>query len=1173
MLLLDLPGCSNRLKAVDYLIHVQAFFLFVHSFNFLISKEMRKRRGSSVSRSRTQSVDTHTSMQPVPENEVMKRFEAILKKRFESDDVFEKDEKSAAVEGSDSPRDEKDSAISDSRERLLNEGTSFESVSSPKENKSRVEKAQVVSTPRQQSSVSDDSVKPQTNDIVKPRSDGSVKLRSPQTSVKLHSQQDIEEDAFAALLKRRKVIEGSESDLERTESSASELSAFTTLPRTKAKPPLRSLSKEKKVAPPPLKPKPKSPGAGLKSATLPRSMSTVNESKNSEGSRSVLALKATTSLPVGGSEMTQKSTEISTPVGKLPNASTKPSVVKIQSRFDEASRNDVEKLDKIKDLSLKDEPTVEVRDLHGKKEEIGVKESPSNVQKSNEIFVNVGMRLPSYKVEVHFTDRGKSNDDVSREGRLRSVSIDAPKKPSRSINEKVTIKPYEPEASYDHSDNDYDNLPSSSFEANNESKALVQAISLRESGFMQKNYDHESDDYDNLPSDKFTPDDTVKGERVIEAVYDEADYAVPDFAVDRRIETESVGDSRVRDAEVIDAHDYLSVNREPSNGVGVKTSSALGKPTRKLARSLSLSSSQSSDGDSPKSYRKFKQNRSATSKPKSSPFQKIKGVIDGMRSRSSSDASTTSYDPKPRDISNISPRPILKSKGQNGFSSRSESPRIVTFKAVTANDIVESDVVKLYSDTDDIAEDTIKLPTMANSQQPVQPLEPVAPPVPPLHRLKEPLKDERSRPPTVPAPYLETHVPSLSSVSYIPPPPSSKPPSPPSQSPPSSPPRLPAHQQIPPPPLNPPPSVNEDEMQRPPLPVPYDICKKRSLMAKSKSSSKSNEAPPTDPPPLPPSYPPPPPSTRPPPLNPLKLTSSGSNTDRTSTDLPPPSNNAKDPLSPSIPNFKPPPPPVSNERKTEAKSQRGLPPPASRTTGSPPPPPPPSRRRDVVQDKMAPPPPPKRVESIQSSASHVKHALKNIANSVETNRSTPNASTTIELNAEFDSVNGENKSQFKNVHEKLIKSPNGVTQPLGDVQIVPPPVSSLRKGSDREAVNGVTAGSKKPIVPEKPKLAEPMSMYMVKVLPTSPPLITREDEMSGNKLEDSKVHSTSWKGSERQAKISFDSNELESRSIRTDSVSSVSSVSFPPLPPESLLSRVDEDSDIEFDGSQVIFHF
>jgi len=136
-------------------------------------------------------------------------------------------------------------------------------------------------------------------------------------------------------------------------------------------------------------------------------------------------------------------------------------------------------------------------------------------------------------------------------------------------------------------------------------------------------------------------------------------------------------------------------------------------------------------------------------------------------------------------------------------------------------------------------------------------------------------------------------------------------------------------------------------------------------------------------------------------------------------------------------------------------------------------------------------------------------------------------------------------------------------------------------GRDRPNPDHVTNGhqspviekSRKPSVSGKPKVAEPMSMYMVKVLPTSPPLISRDDELNGD-ITDNVNNSTTRKTDDKSAGDSVASSELENRSIRTDSVSSVSSVSFPPLPPESLLSRVEEDSDnVENDDSQVIFLF
>ena len=1145
---------------------------------------MRKRRGSSVSRSRTQSVDNHTSMQPVPENEVMKGFEAILKKRFEGDDIVQKDEKSATIGSADSPRDEKDSLISELRERSSR--ASSDSVSPSTTHSTRVEKALIGSTPVKLPSVSDENVKPS----------------SPLTPVGLQTKQDKDEDAFAILLRRRRIIESSDSDLERTESSASELSAFSTLPRSRAKPPPTRLSKEKKVPPPPLKPKPKSVSGSLKSATLPRLTTKGNDKKSVENSG-----------PVPQSKPTTESDQISPSVDAVP---VKTSFFSIQSKFNQQPKKDIGKLDKEKELPKKDKLVTEGKYLENKEKE-SVKELPKSMQKSNEVFLNIGMPVSAYKVEVQFTDRGQSRDDTAQEGRQRSASVDAPRKPSRLLNEKVTIKPYEPEANYDHSDNDYDNLPSVTSEKEDNSKAFAHPSNQPATGLIQKTYDHDDDDYDNLPSDKAIPDDIVKEEPLMKAVYDEPDYAIPDFALDQRSKVKVSEDTLIRDTKGGDAHEYQSVVPifEPINAMDAKTSSVLDKPTRKLARSLSLSSSQSSEGDSPKSYRKFKQNRSTPSKTKSSPFQKIKGVIDGMRSRSSSDASTTSYDAKPRDFPNVSPRPILKSTVQDTFMSRSDSPRTVTFKAVSVNDVIESDVVKLSSDSDDFVEDTIKLPATTSYQPPAPPLEPVAPPIPPLHRLKEPLKDKDARQPEIPMPYhLKKKLSLTSSVesntktvpmyeslgSAIPPPPSSRPPPPPSQSPPSPPPALPAHQQPPPPPAGPPPSLNDSKRKPPPMPMPFSMKKKLSLKSKSKSHSRANGSPPADPPPPPPSYTPPLPSSHQLPLTPLKLDSSESSIGSTSSDFSPLQVPAtENPLSPSIPNFKPPPPPVSNQRKPERipdGSQRHtpLPPPVlhhSTATGSPPPPPP-SKRNDTATNTKVPPPPPKRIESMQSSASYLKQALRKIDVGSEEGKSTTNKLNTIELDAKFVSAdNKQDKYQITNGHGKGTKQspnhiqtitppPSDITEPLGDVQIVPPPPTLspredvVSHGFDSRMVNGITADSGKSNVPDKSQVAKPMSMFMVKVLPTSPPLISRDDEVNGNRIDDgSSNHIANRKVDDEPMIANVDFDDLvESRSKRTDSMSSV--VSFPPLPPESLLSRVEEGSDDgEFDESQVIFHF
>ena len=297
----------------------------------------------------------------------------------------------------------------------------------------------------------------------------------------------------------------------------------------------------------------------------------------------------------------------------------------------------------------------------------------------------------------------------------------------------------------------------------------------------------------------------------------------------------------------------------------------------------------------------------------------------------------------------------------------------------------------------------------------------------------------------------------------------------------------------------------------------------------------------------------------------------------------------EDPLSPSIPNFKPPPPPIPNQRKAESildgsQRHKPLPPSASHhfAATANPPPPPPSKRKDTVRDVKVPPPPPKRIESIKTSASLLKQALRKVDTGARESKSTTKAVNTIELDAEFDNADKQNKHQITNGHGKgtrqssshiqsITPPPGDMTKPLGDVQIVPPPpVLSSREASVSRRF--VTADSNKTNVPENSQVAKPMSMYMVKVLPTSPPLISRDDEVNGNRIDDINNHITNRKVDDEQLRAIVDFKELESRSMRTDSVSSVAS--FPPLPPETLLSRVEEDTDDgEFNESQVIFHF
>lgn len=99
-------------------------------------------------------------------------------------------------------------------------------------------------------------------------SDSPLKSSSRVTSVS----PDVEPNAFTSLLKRRPKDVDQNAERDRTDTTSSEVSIFSTLPRTKAKPP-PPLPKKKKVPPPPVKPKPKQGGADIKAMTLPRSMS------------------------------------------------------------------------------------------------------------------------------------------------------------------------------------------------------------------------------------------------------------------------------------------------------------------------------------------------------------------------------------------------------------------------------------------------------------------------------------------------------------------------------------------------------------------------------------------------------------------------------------------------------------------------------------------------------------------------------------------------------------------------------------------------------------------------------------------------------------------------------------------------------------------------------------
>ena len=90
------------------------------------------------------------------------------------------------------------------------------------------------------------------------------------------------------------------------------------------------------------------------------------------------------------------------------------------------------------------------------------------------------------------------------------------------------------------------------------------------------------------------------------------------------------------------------LSTKPSDGAKISTvkpekGSENSSQTESPSRTSSFSSTHSSDGESPRNT-SFKKTRqfSPLAKPKSSPLHKIKGILEGIRSRSSSDASTCS---------------------------------------------------------------------------------------------------------------------------------------------------------------------------------------------------------------------------------------------------------------------------------------------------------------------------------------------------------------------------------------------------------------------------------------------------------------------------------------------------------------------------------------------------
>eukprot|EP00795_Rhopilema_esculentum_P009303 gene9303-17001_t len=1126
-------------------------------------EEMRKRRGSSVSRSRTQSEERQTPVSVVDETEIAKGFEAIVKKRF--------------PDGTDGERE------GDILKNSLNEVVTHIKASNELPSRKRDSDKGV-----EESATESGSKNVSRSDIYGPKKEVFDNLNSQLSKVNADRSLDTtpgkEGNAFTSLLRRRPTVEESKHEEKKTEESF-----FSTLPRTKAKPP-PTIPKKKKVPPPPVRPKPK-PGTGeMRAATLPRSLSKARPTEQPESvgspkhSRKISVPAKMPHDPLSSSEVeaNQEKKKLSVTLEEKANMRNEAAVSEIkdsvkgllkgtdyQGTYTELSKQSAS-------ITVAGKPS-ETSGKHGETSKakaestaIGkpkVTEQPT--QKSNELVINLGKTLPTYKIEVSYFEE-KQNPPEETRIRVNSMS-EKPKKPTRKISDHVTIKP---------------------FEATNVSP-----------GYEQKDYDHEDDDYDNLPSDKFDEKDGQVEETPVNVVEDEPDYAIPGFATyDRKPEDskqtrlDGKADNvltRKKDSDSLNDYDLLENfeqegNNEASKSTDTRKTSLQIRPNRRPARSLSLSSSQSSESDSPKSYRKYKQSRSTASKTKSSPLQKIKGVIDGIRSRSSSDASTTSnvLEMKPsRDFANLSPKPILKYGDLSSLPNRSQSPHSVTFQDFSSDER-ESEVVKLSSESEDFIENSVRIPSLPKEPTPKPTLDPVAPPIPPLHRLKKPIKEPSiARGPIMPIPFhLRKQNQESEPRLEMPPAPPSGPPPPPSGPPPPPPPSEP-----PPPPSKPPPPPSE-------IPPPP-----------------SGPPPASDPPPLP-SDPPPlltgPPLSKPPPLpDSPPMSSHKKQTPKKPGPLPVdsinPVPNASNPLSPSIPQFKPPPPPVAKQNVSDSssKDKKPPPPPARTVTLSPSPPQilsPVSDQMLSPEKKSKPAPPPKRIQSLPSSASHVKDALNRNAqlivssNDASRNQKPLNGSDSRLKPIPNKLMNGNSRHGDKRQNAEPIKCPTpdlqDFTEPLDNVPIVPPPPSPsppktsymdsfMNKGVDSNNItdnknqSSTTTGTKHAV--------SNMNMFMVKVLPTSPPLIFRKDEANivDHTGTPNGLSSTQNFDISDPIDKSTDFHETEEKRDRTQSVTSVTSVSFPPLPPDSLLASVDEnygenyEEEQNFDESQVVFHF
>ena len=258
---------------------------------------MRRRRGSSVSsRSRSQSREDITM---ISENEIAKGFESIMKKRFPSDDEGAKGDDSeenssegAAAISVELSMQKEESSVSPSAapsevDANKNGGiaTAGKQFRLPELKKSTVEEAPItlITEARVSAEKPLESERPGDSTPEKPStktgvSDSPVKSSSRVTS----ASPEVEPNAFTALLKKRRPkVEEQNAERDRPDTTSNDVSIFSTLPRTKAKPP-PPLPKKKKVPPPPVKPKPKPGGTDFKAMTLPRSMSKFKSEKQED---------------------------------------------------------------------------------------------------------------------------------------------------------------------------------------------------------------------------------------------------------------------------------------------------------------------------------------------------------------------------------------------------------------------------------------------------------------------------------------------------------------------------------------------------------------------------------------------------------------------------------------------------------------------------------------------------------------------------------------------------------------------------------------------------------------------------------------------------------------------------------------------------------------------------